>query len=102
MAPKPIVFKFQGVPSKSRFHDDYPEIKDTDLGHTNLGEFLRIFNKPMKISALVSSLIQYGLVSVTSHLVSIQSSKLIMTLAKHFVPKERVVRSVTGEVVIDL
>ena len=42
MAPKPVVFKFQGVPSKLRFHDDYVEIKEIDLGHSDLGEFLRI------------------------------------------------------------
>ena len=42
VAPKLVMFKFQGVPSKSRFHDDYTKIRDTDLGHTDLGEFLRI------------------------------------------------------------
>jgi hypothetical protein len=31
---KPIVFKFQSVWSKLRFYDDYIEIRDTDLGHT--------------------------------------------------------------------
>ncbi len=55
MAPKPIVFKFQCVLSKSRFQDDYSEIKDTNLGHTNLGEFLRICNKPKERSTLVST-----------------------------------------------
>ena len=42
MAPKPVMFKFQGIPSKLRFQDDYTEIKDKDLGHIDLGEFLRI------------------------------------------------------------
>lgn len=32
----------------------------------------------------------------------VQSSKLVMTLAQHFVPEERVVKSVTSEVVLDL
>ena len=102
MAPKPIVFKFQGVLSKSRFQDDYAEIKDTDLGHTDLGEFLRIYNKTTKRSTLVTSLIRLGLVSAASHLVSVQSVKLIMTLAQHFVPKERVVKSMTSEVALNL
>ena len=57
MTPKPVVFKFQGFPSKSRFQDDYTKIKDIDLGHTSLGEFLRIYNKPIERSTLVSTLI---------------------------------------------
>ena len=57
MALKPIVFKFQGIPSKSRLKDDYLEIKDIDLGHTNLGDFLNICNKPTKKSTMVSTLI---------------------------------------------
>ena len=88
--------------SKSSFHDDYAEIKDTDLGHTDLGEFLRIYNKPMERSALVSSLIHFGLVNATSHPILVQLAELIMTLAQHFIPKERVVKSVIGEVVLDL
>ena len=71
MAPKLVVFKFQGVPSKSRFQDDYAKIKEIDLGHTNLGEFMRICNKPTKRSTLVFSLIRLGLVNVASHLVNI-------------------------------
>ena len=57
MAPKPVVFKFQGMPSKSRFQDDYSKIKDKDLGQTNLGEFLRICNKTTERLAMVSTLI---------------------------------------------
>lgn len=102
MAPKIIVFKFQGVLSKSRFHDDYTKIRDTDLGHTDLGEFLKICNKPIERSALVSSLIRSGLVNATLHPKLVQSIDLIMTLAQHFVSKERVVKSITGEVVLDL
>lgn len=102
MAPKPGVFKFQGVPSKLRFHNDYPQIKDTNLGHNELGEFLRICNQPTKRSDMVFSLIQSGLVNAASHPTSVQSTQLIMTLAQHFVPKERVVKSVIGEVVLDL
>ena len=39
---------------------------------------------------------------MASHLMLVQSSNLIMKLAQHFVPKERVVKSVIGEVVLDL
>ena len=81
VAPKPIVFKFQGIPLKSRFHDDHVEIQDTNLGHIDLGEFLRIYNKPTERSALVYALIHFGLVNVASHPVSVQSSELIMALA---------------------
>ena len=93
MAPKLVIFKFQGVPpAKSMFHDDNSEIKDTELGHTYLGEFLKICNKPTKKFSMVFSLIHSGLVKVASHLVSVQSSELIMKLSKHFVPKERVIQ----------
>ena len=102
VAPKHVVFKFQGVPSKLRFHDDYAEIRDPDLGHIDLGEFLRICNKPIERLALVSMLIRSGLVNVASHPVSVQSAELIMTLSRHFVPDERVVKSVTKEVVLDV
>ena len=50
----------------------------------------------------MSTLIQSGLVSVASHPMSVQSAKLVMTLAQHFVLEERVVMSVIGEVVLDL
>ena len=76
--------------------------RDTDLRHTNLGEFLRICNKPTKRSALVSALICSRLVNVVSHPVLVQSTKLIMALSQCFVPNKRVVKSVTGEVVLDL
>ena len=102
ITPKPIVFKFQGVPSKLRFHDDHVEIKDTNLGHTDLGEFLKIRNKPTKRSALVSTLIHFRLVSTTSHPVLVQLVELIMTLAQHFFAQERVVKSITGEVILNL
>ena len=57
MTPKRIVFKFQGIPSKSRFQDYYSKIKDIDLGHTNLEEFLKICKKPTKRYAMISALI---------------------------------------------
>ena len=71
MASKPIVFKFHGVPSKLRFHDDHVEIRDIDLGHTDLGEFLRIYNKPTKRSAMVYSLIHFRLLKVALHPISV-------------------------------
>ena len=43
-----------------------------------------------------------GIVNTVSHLMSVQSAKLIMALAQCFVLEERVVKSVTGEVVLDL
>ena len=51
---------------------------------------------------MVSALIHLGLVNTTSHSVSVQSSGLVMTLAQHFVPGERVVKSVIGEIIFDL
>ena len=42
IAPKPIVFKYQGAP------DRYAEIKDTELGHIDWNAFLTICNKPNK------------------------------------------------------
>ena len=81
VAPKSIVFKFQGVHSKSRFHDDYIEIRDTDLEHIDLGEFLRVYNRPTERSALMSTLIHSKLVNAASHPMSVQLAELIMTLS---------------------
>ena len=102
VAPKPILFKFQGVPSKSRFHDDYIEIRATDLKHIDLGEFLRICNRSIEKSAMMSALICSKLVNVASHPMSIQLAELIMSLAQCFDLEERVVKSIIGEVVLDL
>ena len=46
-------------------------------------------------------MIKNGLVNVASHLVSVQSSDLMMTIAQHYVLDERIVKSVTGEMVLD-
>ena len=102
VAAKLVTYKFQGVTPKSRLHDEYAEIKDTDLGHTDLGEFLRVCNSPTERSTLTSALIRFGLVNAASHPGTIQSAELIMTLSQHFVPGERVVKSVSREVVLDL
>ena len=101
-AAKPVTYKFQGVTPKSRLQDEYTEIKDTDLGHTDLGEFMRICNNPTERSTLTSALIRSGLVNAALHPGSVQSAELIMTLSQHFVPEERVVKSVSGDVVLDL
>lgn len=90
------------MPSKSRFYDENVEIRDTDLGHTDLADFLKACNKPVRRSDLVSSLIHSRLVNVSSHPISVQSAELVMTLVQNFVPEERVVKSVIGEVVLDL
>ena len=71
------------------------------MGHTDLGEFLRICNKPTERLTMVFTLIRSGLVNAALHPTLVQSSKLIMTLAQHFILKERVVKSVTIEVVLD-
>lgn len=99
---KPVAFKFQGVPSKSKFYDEYVHIRDTDLGHTDLANFLKACNKLVGRSDPVSALIHSILVNTASHPTSVQSAKLIMTLAQHFVLEERVVKRTTGEVVLDL
>ena len=57
MALKLVVFKFQRVPSKLRFQDDFSKIKDTDLGYIDSGEFLKICNKPTERSQMVSVVI---------------------------------------------
>jgi hypothetical protein len=51
---------------------------------------------------MVSQMIRVGLVSVASHLVSVQSSELIMEMAQHYVADERIVKSVTGDIILDL
>ena len=102
VATKPVTYKFQGVTPKSRLHDEYAKIKDTDLGHIDLGEFLRVCNSLTKRSTLTSALIHSRLVNAVSHPGTVQSAELIMTLSQHFVPDERVVKSISGEVVLDL
>ena len=51
---------------------------------------------------MVSTFIKRGLVIVASYPVYVQSSELIMTLAHYYVPIEKVVKSVTGEIVLDI
>ncbi len=102
IAPKPIVFKFQGALKKSCFQDGHLEIKDTELGHIEWNTFLILYNKPKERSTMVSSLIQSGLVNVVSHPTSVQSLEIIMALAKNYVLEERFVKSVTREIVLNL
>ena len=99
---KPMVSKLQGVPPKSRLLDEYVEIKDIDLRHMDLSEFVRVCNNPIESSTIMFALIWSGLVNAASHLGTVQSAELIMTLSRHFIPEERVVKSVTEEVVLDL
>ena len=79
-AAKPVTYKFQCVTPKSRLQDEYAEIKDTDLGHIDLGEFLRVCNSLTKRSTLTSALIRSGLVNAASHPGTVQSTELIMTI----------------------
>lgn len=51
---------------------------------------------------MVSALIQYGLVNTTSQCTLAQSFELIMTLVEHYVTEEKVVKRITGEIVLDL
>lgn len=51
---------------------------------------------------MVSNLIRSRLVNMASHPTSVQSSELIMKLLHHYVPREKVVKSVTGDLVLDL
>lgn len=51
---------------------------------------------------MVSTTIRLGLVNVASHPTSVQFSKLIMTLAENYVPKEKVVKCITREIVLEL
>ena len=58
--------------------------------------------KPKEIYAMVSTMIKLRLGNATSHPPFLQSSKLTMTLVENYVPKEKVVKSVTREIVLDL
>ena len=71
MALKPIIFKYQGAPMKSRFQDGHGEIKDTTLRHIDWNSLLTISNKPKESLVKISVLIQLGLVNVVSHQTSI-------------------------------
>ena len=47
-------------------------------------------------------MIQSGLVSAAAHPVLVQSSKLIMFIAQHYVPDEKIVMVITSEMVLDI
>ena len=81
MTPKPVAFKYQGAPKKLWFQDEHTEIWDTKLGHIDYNTFLTIYKKLNARSTMTSTFIRSGLVNATSHPTSVQSSKLIMTLA---------------------
>lgn len=51
---------------------------------------------------MVLALILSGLVNISSHLMSHQSTELIMMLVHHYVLEEKVVKSVTGEIFLDI
>lgn len=51
---------------------------------------------------MISSLIRSGLVNTASYPISVQSSELVMVLAENYVLVERVVKSITGEIILDL
>lgn len=80
MAPKTIVFKYQGTPKKSHFQDGNSKIRDYKLGHIDWNTFLTICNKPRERFTIVSTLIRSGFVNATSHPTFVQSSELIMAL----------------------
>ena len=51
---------------------------------------------------MVSTLIRSRLVNISSHPILVQSSELIMALAKNYVLEERVVKIITREIILDL
>lgn len=102
MTPKLVAFKYQGPPKKSRFKDKHAKIQDIELIHIDWNAFLTLCNKPLKSSMMASKLIQSGLVNFVSHPTLFQSFELIMILAQHYVPDEKVVKSMTREIVLDL
>ena len=64
--------------------------------------FLKICNNPHNRPEFITKLITCELVSVVAHPVSMQSSELIMAITQHYVPDEKIVRAVTGEMVLDI
>ena len=51
---------------------------------------------------MIFALILLVLVNAASHLVLVQSSKLIMMLAERYFLEERVIKSITREIILDL
>ena len=78
------------------------EIRDTKIGYINKNGFLIMRNNYHGGSNMVMKMIKNGLFNVASLLESIQSSELIMTIAQHYVLDESIVRSVIGEMVLNL
>ena len=70
------------------------------MGHIYKNALLFFGNKLMERSKMISSLILRGLVNISFHPMSIQSSYLIMALAHHYTSKDKVVRSIIGEMVL--
>ena len=102
IVPKTMVFKFQGVQLKSHFQDALLEIWNTKLGHFDWNSFLVLHKNPNERSPMVSTLIIFGLVNAASHSTLVQSSELVMALEENYVSEERVVKSITGEIILDL
>lgn len=73
------------------------------MAHIDWNVFLVLCKKLNERPRMVSTiLIRLGLVNATSNLVSVQSSEVIMVLAKNYVLEERVVKNIIGEIVLDL
>lgn len=87
IAPKLVTFKFQGAPRKSYFANKHSKIHDMELGHINWNEFLVLYEKTCERLKMISSLIWSGMLNTTSHAVVVHSSKLIMVLSQHYIPK---------------
>ena len=81
--------------------DKHSKVHDTKMSHIDWNTFHVLCNKSRERLEMISLLILSGLVNVASHLVSVQSSKMIMALAHHYVPEE-FIRSVIREMVLDM
>ena len=97
-----VPYKFQGRPKRSRFFDAHFEIKDNELGHMDWNGFLKICNNPHNRPEFITKMIRCGLVNVAAHPISVQSSKLIMAIAQNYVPDEKIVWAIIGEMVLDI
>ena len=97
-----VPYKFQGKTKRSRFINGYSKIRDTDLGHIDWNAFLTTCNNPHDQPNLITKMIQSGSVSVIAHPILVKSSKLIMAIAQHCVPDERILKAVIIEMVLDI
>ena len=61
-----------------------------------------LYNKLHERFDMISSRVERILKNATSHPMSVQSSKLIITLGQHYISKKNMVKNVIGEIVLDI